>query len=378
MMSLAIKSPNRPLTSLCAGTMFLLGSLSATTATAQFGGRIIQGPGQVIPGNVVQGNALPANWITQMIAPTERVHDFGTVARAAKTEHTFFIKNVTQKPIHLSSIRASCGCTTPTIVTKWIQPGQTGQIHAKFNTGSFTGQKQATLTVSIAQPVFTEIQLTVRGYIRSDVVVNPSEFAFGQVPEGERKVVEATIDYAGRGDWRIEDIRSELPFVKADFEELSRSGGRVKYRVVVGLDDSAPAGAIANQLTLVTNDRRLRTVPVSISGEVQPEIQISPQALALGEIIKGKTIQQRLVVKGQKPFKILDITSNEAEVRYTPTSNAKAAHLINLTISPNSQTDGEVAGQILLKTDLKEDAFQVALTYSLENVSIPTSTTAGK
>ena len=44
-----------------------------------------------------------------------------------------------------------------------------GAIVATFNTNSFHGQRGATLTVIIDKPFYAEVQLHVRGYIRSDV-----------------------------------------------------------------------------------------------------------------------------------------------------------------------------------------------------------------
>ncbi|MEZ6078390.1 MAG: DUF1573 domain-containing protein [Pirellulaceae bacterium] len=75
-------------------------------------------------------------------SPEARMHDFGTVARAANTEHRFYVKNNHSSDMHISSIRASCGCTTPIVETEWIKPGETGSILARFNTGTFTGKNR--------------------------------------------------------------------------------------------------------------------------------------------------------------------------------------------------------------------------------------------
>lgn len=333
--------------------------------------------GQTYSGGQTAGSrTIPSNWLSQVLPTDQRVHDFGTVARAAKTEHKFVFRNPLDQPIHLRSIRASCGCTTPTIVTEWIQPGEEGIVHARFNTGSFTGQKQATLTLTIDKPYYTEMQLTVRGYIRSDVVVNPGEIDFGSVREGESKLVEATIDYAGRGDWKIESVDCQLPYVSANVEEVTRGGGRVQYKVSVELAGNAPIGAIKNQIILNTNDRRLRTVPVALNLEVQSEIQISPNVFALGKVTRDKAVTQRLVIKGVKPFKILDVTSDRADIVFTATEDAKPAHLLNIEILPTSEAGGEVKGSLMVKTDLKDAPLKLPLSYTLDASTLPTATAA--
>lgn len=306
------------------------------------------------------------DWLRQAIPLESRTHDFGTVARAAKTEHRFLIKNNSQTDIHLRSIRASCGCTTPIIETEWIKPGETGSVLARFNTGTFTGSKSATLTISIDKPYFTELQLNVKGYIRSDVVLNPGEVNFGEIPVGEPKALDITLDYAGRSDWQLVRAESSLPFVDVRFEEISRNSGRVSYKISTSLSADAPLGSLQNHVLLKTNDRNLTTVPVRILASVQPPIQISPQELALGSVAPAEPVNQRLVIKSRSEFRILEITSEVAEIRFDASETAKQAHVLNLAIIPKAQAkDGHVSSEILIKTDLKDEPIRVPLTFSL-------------
>ena len=301
----------------------------------------------------------------QEIAHEARVHDFGTVARAANTEHRFIIKNNHNSDLHIRSIRTSCGCTTPIIENEWIKPGGVGAILARFNTGTFTGKKAATLTVSIDKPVFTELQLNVKGYIRSDVVLNPGEVNFGEVPVGETQGIDVALDYAGRNDWSLVGAESPIDFVDVKFEELSRASGRVSYKISATLSADAPLGTLQNQLLLRTNDRNLTTVPLRFIATVQPPIQVSPHAIALGTISSDEPISQRLVVKARSEFRILEITSEKAEIRFETSDTSKMAHLLNLLILPKLQAaDGIVLGELLLQTDLSDEPIRVPLQFS--------------
>ena len=301
----------------------------------------------------------------QEIASEARVHDFGTVARAANTEHRFFVKNNHSSDMHIRTIRASCGCTTPIVETEWIKPGETGSILARFNTGTFTGKKAATLTVSFDKPVYTELQLNVKGYIRSDVVLNPGEVYFGEVPVGEPKEIEVALDYAGRNDWSVVNAESPSDFVDIKFEELTRAGGRVSYKISATLSADAPLGTLQDQLLLKTNDRNLTTIPIRFMASVQPPIQISPHAFALGAISSDEPISQRLVVKARSEFRILEITSEQAEIRFEASETAKTAYLLNLIIIPKLQaSDGVVVGEVRIKTDLMDEPIRIPLQFS--------------
>lgn len=303
-------------------------------------------------------------WLRQAIPPEARSVDFGTVARAAKTEHRFVITNHSPNDIHLVSARASCGCTTPIIETEWIKAGQSGTVLARFNTGTFTGRKSATLTISIDRPHFAELQLNVRGYIRSDVVLNPGEVNFGEVPVGEPKTVDLTLDYAGRSDWKLVGLDNPLDFVDTRFEEVSRNGGRVSYKISATLTDAAAIGSLQNQLMLKTNDRNLTSVPIRVLGSVLAPIQVSPQLLVFGEIHPQKPVSQRLVIKGRSEFRILDIRASKAEITFEAPEAAKMAHLLNINIVPIAQpNDGEVTDEIKLFTDLMDEPIVIPLRY---------------
>lgn len=311
-----------------------------------------------------------AQSLDQVIPANQRIYDFGAVARSANTEHRFVLNNPFASDMHIRSIRASCGCTTPIVETETIPPGQSGTILARFNTGTFTGQKGATLTVSIDKPFFTELQLNVKGYIRSDVVLTPGEAAFGAIPEGEAKSIEFSLSYAGRTDWAITDVKSPLSFLKPSFEETGRQNGRVSYKISLDLMQDAPAGFLQSQLIVHTNDRRLTTLPIRVLASIEAPLQVSPQILALGNVKPGETIQQKMVLKGKEPFKIIGITSNDAEIHFDNDEKSKKAHLINIFVAPTPKDRrGTISGEVLVQTDMRDKPLSMQLNYTVETES---------
>ncbi len=246
-----------------------------------------------------QTSVFSSDWARSMFTATS--HDFGTVARAAKTEYRFEFENRSNQTLHVRSVRTSCGCTTPTIETETVQPGGTGVILAKFNTHSHTGQRQATVTVTFDRPQFAEVQLLVKGYIRSDIVFNPGEAVFGTVQEGNSKSLSIDLDYAGRSDWKVHSVSCNDSFVKANISEISRKNGLVKYRIDATLGSDAPKGPILSELIIKTNDRNLTTVPLRLIANVQATISVTPQLMAIGDIKQGEPITQILILKGKNP-----------------------------------------------------------------------------
>jgi hypothetical protein len=282
-------------------------------------------------------------------------HDFGTVARAAKTEHRFLFDNPFNQPMHVRSVRTSCGCTTPSVETELVPVGGRGSILAKFNTGTHTGARSATLTVTIDKPSFAEVQLHVKGYIRSDVVFQPGEATFGNVMQGEAKSIEVALDYAGKPTWQINKVTSGDRFITVNQTEVSRQNGRVRYNLNIGITADAPAGPLDGEVIVHTNDRNLTTVPLRLVANITPEISVTPKSLSFGDVIQGEPIKQIFILKGYKPFTIRSIDSDLFEIEATLGEESKILHALPLVISPKVGEFGkELQGKITFSTDLPE------------------------
>src|SRR5688572_6542372 len=112
-------------------------------------------------------------------------HDFGAVARGAKTEFRFPFKNIYVEDLHVLRVSSSCGCTSPEVTNRDLKTYQTGYVVATFNTNAFVGYKSATVTVVFDKPFYAEVQLQVSGNIRGDIIVQPNFVDLGPIPQGQ-------------------------------------------------------------------------------------------------------------------------------------------------------------------------------------------------
>ena len=310
----------------------------------------------------------------------ERSHDFGTGARSAKTEHRFYFENPFPTPIHVRSVRTSCGCTTPKIVTQTVETGQECCILAVFNTATHTGARGATITVTFDKPSFAEVQLNVKGYIRSDVVFTPGEIAFGKVPEGATRRLDVHLEYAGKSNWQVTQTRCDLPFVNVGLRESLRRGGKVHYELAIDLDASAPAGPIQSEITLHTNDVNIKTLSLRFTAEIEPALSIQPNLLSLGSIEKGQEIKKLIRIKGAQPFRIIGIESDSFDLSSTKLSDeSKEMHLLPLVFSAKSiaGNNTERKGKVSLLTDLpNRPNLELDIVYRLKEQAAALSASA--
>lgn len=311
------------------------------------------------------GQSASAEWPDN--AFSIKTHDFGTVAVAAKTEFRFPVYNPYTKPLHIKTIRRSCGCTTPTIETPYIQPGQTGSVLAHFNTDTFRGKKGATLTVVVDEPFYSEVRLRVDGYIRSDMVFHPGEIQFGTLSQGDSAEQTTKVLYAGRSDWQIVDVRSNVPWLVPSKKQLTRGGGRSTYELTVAVREDAPTGPFQNEIVVITNDSKRPEVPFVVAGTVESPLTIAPQAIAFGSLKPGEKVEQRLVVKGTSPFTIESIEAEGWEISFPKNDVAKTVHIIPTTFMPSEAAgpqkvaveittsgDESVTAKAVLTADIRE------------------------
>jgi len=291
------------------------------------------------------------DWATDMFKTTS--HDFGSVARGAKAEFEFPLSNIYLEEVHIAGVRSSCGCTSPRITKADLKTYETGSIVAHINTDRFLGSKGATITVTFDKPRYAEVQLQVRCYIRSDVVFEPGNVDLGEVSQGQTSDRTVNVSYAGRDDWRILDVRSDNPHLSTKLTETSRGGGRVTYALSVHLGEKAPPGYVNDQLVLMTNDQRMPQVPLAVDGRVLSGLTISPSTLFMGVLKPGQEIEKKLIVRGEKPFRVLSVQCDDEHFQADTSAGQepKTLHLIPITYVAGD-APGKVTGKLQIETDL--------------------------
>ena len=110
-----------------------------------------------------------ANQHGPKIVFAEKEHNYGTIQKGGDGNCSFTFTNTGDEPLILSSVRASCGCTTPKWTQKPVMPGKTGEIGVRYNTNSVGG---FTKTVTITSNAVNEARVVVK--IKGNVVQEKS------------------------------------------------------------------------------------------------------------------------------------------------------------------------------------------------------------
>lgn len=101
-----------------------------------------------------------------VISAEQTSYDFGTIKEAdGKVSHTFQIKNQGDKPLVITRVIASCGCTTPEWTKEPIAPGKTGDIKVTYDPAGRPGPFTKTISV-YSNGKTGSFVLTIRGDVK--------------------------------------------------------------------------------------------------------------------------------------------------------------------------------------------------------------------
>ena len=74
-------------------------------------------------------------------------YDFGDITQGEKIDHVFNFKNTGNKPLVISNVLTTCGCTVPSWSKKPIPPGKSSEIKVIFNSTGKMGKQNKVITL---------------------------------------------------------------------------------------------------------------------------------------------------------------------------------------------------------------------------------------
>ena len=74
--------------------------------------------------------------------------DLGTVKEGPEVDIAYKFRNAGKKPLIISNVHASCGCTIPEIPKEPFAPGEEGTIRARFTTQGHLGTNEKAIYVT--------------------------------------------------------------------------------------------------------------------------------------------------------------------------------------------------------------------------------------
>jgi len=252
--------------------------------------------------------------------------NFGqTSTESPMVVHTFVLMNGAHRPVTVSGLQSSCGCTSATLLKQntavtapaEIGPGQELRVRVTVdNSRHPSGPLDKSVLVFIAGQETSAAALHMTGTVQKAAVFSPVVLNFGQGMASDSRQLLVTVSLAPRllaVGW-VPSLVSSSPDVQAapafTPNDLRLQAGRavkesallsLTYRV--SLSPAASLGRVGGHLTLVLaggSDRSADFVDgvVPVTGEIAGTVTASPGVVAFGSVTNGKPNDQRVLLSG--------------------------------------------------------------------------------
>lgn len=186
--------------------------------------------------------------------------DFGQKKQGDVLTHTFRFTNSGDEPLVIERVRTSCGCTAATPSKTKFNPGEKGEITAKFDTRGYYGEQNKFIYVESNDPSSSVIQLMIS--VSIDVPPSPKiELDFytmdlGLILEGEEMRGQFTIKNKGELELTVTPFHQDGFFFiqgKKLAPPLKIAAGKVS-QVEVRIPPRKKMGLVREFIRLQSND----------------------------------------------------------------------------------------------------------------------------
>jgi len=248
-------------------------------------------------------------------------HDFGKVYKGDKTEFVFRFTNVSDGPIQLESVKASCGCTTPHWTQDPIKADSKGEIPVGYDSHR-VGSFNKTITVKLRDTTQKPIILTISGEIvDTNKVVAPAtpaiayNFAIGNLAfdktsdhigsldTDKSKTIDFRVRNTGNTTITLDGSNQTEKMLKVEpnFKELA-AGKEGMVKVTVDGTKYDAVGSFSKTAILKTNDPAGNEKQLSIYGSFNkvltaaekdsaPNISFTHLEYNAGTVIDGEKVK---------------------------------------------------------------------------------------
>lgn len=242
-------------------------------------------------------------------------YDMGKVREGEKVEVKFAVTNPTDKPIKITSIQTSCGCTSAKDNPTSIGPGETTALKVVYDTANKEGRHARTVTVYTEEEQGNATYaLRLEAEAIADVFLSEKNIKFGEVVVGTtagKRFDLITMTDPPTQVLSVTSADQKLILSKGEPTEYIHSDGRKGQRIPITVEVPAdyPVGSINSAISVATSDSMKPNLMASLSGLVVGNYKATPQRVMMGSLRPGTSKDLSVIVKSNsgKPFTVKNV-----------------------------------------------------------------------
>ena len=158
------------------------------------------------------------------------------------------------------------------------------------------------------------------------------------------------ITYRKLQRFEIRDAAAGTDFVKPSAKLLRRDHGEVTYEISATLKPGLDTGTWTTDLVFNTTSAQLPQIRLPLYVDVVAAVTATPAQVQFPVVKVGDTKEMAVVVKSDKPFKIVDVKGSDGPVTAEADgAESKQAHVLRIVYHPDKA--GDMAKTITVVTD---------------------------
>ncbi|GMW02902.1 MAG: hypothetical protein AMXMBFR84_40380 [Candidatus Hydrogenedentota bacterium] len=260
--------------------------------------------------------------------------DFGIRTAGSEVTHTFTFRNVSSRPLRVSHIANSCGCTVGSIEKETIGPGQDAAIRVVIKTEAKRGRLAESTMLSFEDGSTAVFYIT--GYIES---VDLEFRDIGLVLRNGRDEYVFLLPDTSNNQLNVSGTIFNHQFF--DVKSLKVSGGT---EIRVRLKDSIPFGRFSETIRILTSDTDLPERQIRIAGFVETPIIVSESKVVLG-VLRDDRLLKELRITPPYAFELDALRVEQIsgpKIGFDLDRKNSAQLTLSLTIVPESTPNSNV------------------------------------
>ncbi|CAN5409780.1 hypothetical protein BH23BAC1_BH23BAC1_35310 [soil metagenome] len=210
-------------------------------------------------------------------------HDFGNVSEGTLASHDFVFTNTGNEPLLISSVKASCGCTTPYWTKDPVLPGKQGKITASYDSKGRPGAFNKSVSVSSNAEVGNST-LFIKGVVINkeniEKVYSDKEIAaspkidvekpvvqLGKVEKGQNIPFEIVVNNGGNSNLEISQLRAPCNCVRLEAGSI-KSISPGKSETIKAIYSPLVTGSKNELVSIHSNDITKPEIKFTLNSEV--------------------------------------------------------------------------------------------------------------
>jgi hypothetical protein len=298
------------------------------------------------------------NDVPQIAAETAAYH-MGSIANNKATKGAVKIYNRGTKPLEITKIGTSCGCTKGKMQTNGevIPPGEERNLEVTvdpFRIPGFTSTK--ILTLESNDPKKPAIKISVTADVIPEYTLEPAVFALGDINKGETRELEIVFRPAPESGVNLVNVKPVRVAQGLTIEIEDRAKTLWKHpeapEKVIKLEfdsNEAQAGKYTGYISVETDAKRLLKYQRKITANILSFYKVDKSTLSLGMLTPGRERASTATISSDQELEIIDVkVTGDAFTATTQKSTDGKSHRLTVAYS-GSETPGRKTERLEFK-----------------------------